>query len=113
MRNEPPSASKQLNVVRSGPCKKGIRYPTPAGPCLVAVLSQSSYIAQGTYHHCGSFILIHILYLVGVLLMTFDLQTCGHSQANGFPPVYISKVLFATISEQIMYQQPFYMCNPH
>ena len=45
----------------------------------VSVLSQGSL---GAHHHCESFILIQILYLVGVLLMTFDLQTCGHSQGS-------------------------------
>ena len=55
--------------------------------CLVAVLSQG--IAQGAHHDCESFILIQMLYLVGVLLMTFDLLTCGRSQGNGFLPVYI------------------------
>ena len=64
--------------------------------CVVAVLSQG--IAQGAHHHCESFILIQILYIVGVLLMTFDLLTCGHSQGNGCSPGYISEVLSATIS---------------
>ena len=64
--------------------------------CVVAVLSQG--IPQGAHHHCESFILIQILYIVGVLLMTFDLLTCGHSQGNGCSPGYISEVLSATIT---------------
>ena len=34
------------------------------------------------------FILVQVLYLVGLLLMTFDLTTCGQSQqGSGFLPV--------------------------
>ena len=60
-------------------------------------------VSQGEGYQCELFlfILIQVLYLVGVLLMTFDLLTSGHSQGNGFPPVYISKVLSATISDYV------------
>ena len=46
---------------------------------------------MGGKYHCEwllFFILIQVLYLVGVLLMTFDLLTCAHSQGSGFLPVY-------------------------
>ena len=59
---------------------------------LVSSLCLVAMFFQGANYHCEPFISIQILYLVGVLLMTFDLLTCGHSQGNGCPPVYISKV---------------------
>ena len=45
----------------------------------------------GGKYHCELllfFILIQVLYLVGVLLMTFDLLTCAYSQGSGFLLVY-------------------------
>ena len=47
-------------------------------------------VSQGEGYHCELFlfILVQVLYLVGVLLMTFDLRTCAQSQqGSGFLPV--------------------------
>ena len=44
---------------------------------------------------CFSLYLVQILYLVGVLLMTSDLLTCGHSQqCSGFLPVVSAATLY-------------------
>ena len=57
-----------------------VRCLHPFGSCGLSGLS------QGGGYHCELFlfILVQVLYLVGVLLMTFDLLTCGQSQGSGF-----------------------------
>ena len=50
---------------------------------------QLHVVSQGEGYHCELFlfILVQVLYLVGVLLMTFDLTTCAQSQqGSGFLP---------------------------
>ena len=44
----------------------------------------------GNYYYFG-LILMQVLYLVGILLMTFDLLTCGHSkEGNAQKEIYVS-----------------------